>query len=116
MSIHHLVTSFLRHVSVVVLNCTFPSRFTSGPRAISLGLFGESDRATDLSREYGDLGMTIEVVDDMVAAVEHIHIHGSGHTECIVTENKSTAERFLLSVDSACVFHNASTRFSDGFR
>jgi gamma-glutamyl phosphate reductase len=81
-----------------------------------LGLFGESDRATDLSREYGDLGMTIEVVDDMVAAVEHIHIHGSGHTECIVTENKSTAERFLLSVDSACVFHNASTRFSDGFR
>ena len=49
-------------------------------------------------------------------AIDHIHAHGSGHTETVVTENRETAEDFLLRVDAACVHHNASTRFSDGFR
>jgi delta-1-pyrroline-5-carboxylate synthetase len=69
-----------------------------------------------LRHEYGDLAATVAIVDSLQAAIDHIHTHGSGHTEAILTENQSNAEHFLGSVDSACVFHNASTRFADGFR
>ena len=84
-----------------------------GPRAHgTLGL----TPTTNLAHEYSDLAASVEIVADVDAAIEHIHTHGSGHTEAILTENKATAERFLAAVDSACVFHNASTRFADGFR
>jgi len=72
--------------------------------------------ASDLSREYSDLAATVAVVADVRAAIAHIHAHGSGHTEAILTEDSATADLFLGAVDSACVFHNASTRFADGFR
>jgi gamma-glutamyl phosphate reductase len=52
----------------------------------------------------------------MQEAIDHIHAYGSGHTECIVTEDSAAADDFLRRVDSACINHNASTRFSDGFR
>eukprot|EP00878_Enallax_costatus_P005505 GHUV01005777.1.p1 GENE.GHUV01005777.1~~GHUV01005777.1.p1 ORF type:complete len:429 (+),score=87.70 GHUV01005777.1:180-1466(+) len=66
--------------------------------------------------EYSSMDVTLEVVPDLAAAIDHIHANGSGHTETIVTEDSEAAEAFLRGVDSACVFHNASTRFSDGFR
>ncbi|KAI8476699.1 MAG: Aldehyde/histidinol dehydrogenase [Monoraphidium minutum] len=66
--------------------------------------------------EYSSLGVTLETVAAMGDAIDHIHANGSGHTECIVAEDAAAADAFLLGVDSACVFHNASTRFSDGFR
>mgnify|MGYP001800720248 CR=1 FL=1 len=53
---------------------------------------------------------------DIDAAIAHIHEHGSSHTECIITSDAKAAKTFLANVDSACVFHNASTRFADGFR
>ncbi len=68
----------------------------------------------DWRTEYLDLVLSVKVVPSLDAAVEHINAFGSQHTDCIVTDDKAAAERFLREVDSACVFHNLSTRFSDG--
>ncbi|CAK9135663.1 unnamed protein product [Ilex paraguariensis] len=84
-----------------------------GPRLRSLVNIPE---AQSFHHEYGSLACTVEIVDDLYAAIDHIHRHGSAHTDCIITEDHEVAEVFLRQVDSAAVFHNASTRFSDGFR
>jgi len=60
-----------------------------------------------------EYGKTVENIDE---AIEHINTYGSGHTDCILTENMSNAEIFLNKVDSAGVYYNVSTRFADGFR
>ncbi|EFJ17662.1 hypothetical protein SELMODRAFT_444883 [Selaginella moellendorffii] len=73
-------------------------------------------KMTKFHHEYSGLACTVEVVKDVHAAINHIHEHGSAHTDCIVTEDKEVAELFLQQLDSAAVFHNASTRFSDGTR
>ncbi|MEW4981828.1 MAG: glutamate-5-semialdehyde dehydrogenase [Cycloclasticus sp.] len=69
----------------------------------------------DWDEEYLAPILSIRVVDDMEAAMDHIHHHGSGHTESIVTSDYSKAMRFLREVDSSSVMVNASTRFADGF-
>ncbi|XVF76686.1 hypothetical protein PTKIN_Ptkin13bG0286700 [Pterospermum kingtungense] len=84
-----------------------------GPRASSLLNLPE---AHSFHHEYNSMACTVEIVDDVQAAIDHMHQHGSSHTDCIVTENHEVAETFLHGVDSAAVFHNASTRFCDGAR
>ncbi len=68
----------------------------------------------DWRTEYLDLILSIKVVDSVDAAIAHINEYGSHHTDSIVTAEQATAEKFLREVDSACVFHNVSTRFADG--
>jgi len=68
----------------------------------------------DWDREYLDLILNIKIVKSMEEAMEHIQIHGSGHSEAIITENYPRAMRFLKEVDAAAVFVNASTRLHDG--
>jgi glutamate-5-semialdehyde dehydrogenase len=73
-------------------------------------------RDSGFGSEYLDLIMNVKIVNSLDEAIDHIHQYGSAHTDTIVTQNGERARRFLNEVDSAGVFWNASTRFSDGFR
>jgi glutamate-5-semialdehyde dehydrogenase len=70
----------------------------------------------DWSTEYSELILSVKVVGSLDEAISHIDRYGSRHTEAIVTEDAETARRFLGEIDAAGVFHNASTRFADGYR
>lgn len=70
--------------------------------------------AFDWDREWMSYDLSIRVVDSIDEALEHIQAHGSGHSECIITENETTAARFQREVDAACVYVNAPTSFTDG--
>ena len=88
------------------------------PRVLALLPEAKLVRASenDWSTEYSDLILSVKIVDSLEQGLEHIHSYGSKHTECIVTEDQGVADRFLQEVDAAGVFHNASTRFADGYR
>jgi glutamate-5-semialdehyde dehydrogenase len=68
----------------------------------------------DWPKEFLDAIIAVKVVDGLDAAIEHIGLYGSQHTDAIVTEDRAAAEEFLARVDSAIVLHNASTQFADG--
>lgn len=103
------VVAELRKANVEVRGCL---------RVLALLPEAKLVRATeqDWSTEYSDLILSVKIVDSFEQGLEHIHKYGSKHTECIVTEDRAVAERFLQEVDAAGVFHNASTRFADGYR
>ncbi len=69
----------------------------------------------DWGQEYLALIIALRVVDDIDAAIDHINVYGSHHSDAIVTRSSGNAAKFLREVDSAAVYHNASTRFTDGF-
>ncbi|MCH4165441.1 MAG: glutamate-5-semialdehyde dehydrogenase [Lentilactobacillus diolivorans] len=70
----------------------------------------------DWSTEYNDLIMAIKVVDNEQAAIDHINQYSTGHSEVIISDNYQNGQAFLDKIDSACVYVNASTRFTDGFQ
>lgn len=76
----------------------------------------DMEKATDAdwATEYLDYKMSVKIVDSVEEAIEHIYKYSTGHSECIVTENSGIAEKFMNQVDSAAVYLNASTRFTDG--
>ena len=83
----------------------------------TVSLFPEAVPATeeDYAKEYLSLDIAVKVVDSLEDAIAHVRKYSSGHTEAIVAKDKAAAEKFMREIDSACVNHNASTRFTDGF-
>ncbi len=81
-------------------------------RAILPGIKAATEE--DYATEYLDYILSVHIVDSIEEAIDHIYRYSTGHSECIITENKAAAEKFLVEVDSAAVYHNASTRFTDG--
>lgn len=100
------LTDKMREQNVELRGCPETMRLAVGVKQAS-----EEDWAT----EYNDYILNIKVVNNPDEALEHIRRYGTMHSEAIVTENAETAQRFLEEVDAAAVYHNASTRFTDGF-
>ncbi len=75
---------------------------------------GKAASPIDFDTEFLDYILAVKVVEDVNEAIEHIRAHSTGHSEAIVTENKATADKFTSFIDSAAVYVNASTRFTDG--
>ncbi|KQO17339.1 glutamate-5-semialdehyde dehydrogenase [Paenibacillus sp. Leaf72] len=69
----------------------------------------------DYATEYNDYILNVKIVDNLDEAIAHISNYGTQHSECIVTEDAGNAARFMQEIDAAAVYHNASTRFTDGF-
>ncbi|HPN56841.1 MAG TPA: gamma-glutamyl-phosphate reductase, partial [Candidatus Omnitrophota bacterium] len=72
-------------------------------------------REEDWGEEYLDLILSVKVVSSVNEAIDHINTYGSHHSDAIVTSDRNEARQFLQGVDSACVYSNASTRFTDGY-
>ncbi len=84
-------------------------------KSVQMGVALEA-KYEDWETEYLDLILSIKIVNDLEEAISHIQKYSSKHTDGIITENISNANKFMSEIDSAGVFHNCSTRFADGFR
>ncbi len=104
------VIKSLQNKEVKVLGC---GRTTEIAKINNLTIENATEK--DWLTEYTDLILSIRIVESTNDAVDHVNTYGSHHTDSIITTSDETAAYFLQQVDSACVFHNASTRFSDGY-
>ncbi|HQO57094.1 MAG TPA: glutamate-5-semialdehyde dehydrogenase [Candidatus Omnitrophota bacterium] len=95
-----------RKAGVEIRGCPLTRRIVKGVKPA---------RVQDWSEEYLDLILAVRVVSSVDEAIDHINAYGSHHSDAIVTDDKKEARYFLQKVDSACVYHNASTRFTDGY-
>jgi len=115
--IHRSVEDFVPRLAMSLMKAQVKIRGCNVTARLAAGI--AVDVITDereWATEYGDSTIAVKVVESLDEAMTHIARFGSGHTDCILTSNPETARRFLREVDSAGVFHNASTRFADGFR
>ena len=108
--------NFLPRMVAALLEAGVEVRGCERTRAIVKSAGVKAATEQDWATEYGDLILSVKVVDGVDEAIAHIHRYGSAHTEAIVTEDADAAEKFLNEVDAAGVYHNASTRFADGYR
>ena len=115
--VHQDATTQLPHLAKVLHEKGVELRVDENAKSILTGtglpLVDASEQ--DFATEYTDLILSIAIVPDTQAAIDIINSQGSGHTDTIVSDDHNAAQQFLAGVDSASVFHNASTRFSDGF-
>ena len=106
----------------LIYDCLVTKRIAEGKQAVSFRLDaaaaaiiqGDLAGERDFDTEFLDYTLAIAVVDSVEGAIAHIAKHSTGHSEAIITENKAAADAFTLAVDSAAVYVNASTRFTDG--
>jgi len=102
-----IMISDLRHAGVKIRGCPITRRIVKdGVKAAT---------SKDWNEEYLDMILSVKVVKNFKEATDHINTYGSHHSDAIVTNNKREANQFFKSVDSACLYVNASTRFTDGF-
>ncbi|MFA5114997.1 MAG: glutamate-5-semialdehyde dehydrogenase [Candidatus Omnitrophota bacterium] len=96
-----------RDAGVQIRGCPITQKIAKGVRRAT---------AEDYRREYLDLILSVKVVESLNEAIEHVNNYGSHHSDSIITDNRNNAREFLRRVDSACVYVNASTRFTDGYQ
>jgi glutamate-5-semialdehyde dehydrogenase len=111
-----IAKDFLPRIASALREKGVALRGTDEVSSILSGMEVSTMQGEDFATEYLDLIISIKLVDSVDEAIDHINHFGSHHTDCIVTENFETAEKFMQLVDSAGVYQNCSTRFADGFR
>jgi glutamate-5-semialdehyde dehydrogenase len=103
-----------KDAKVEIRGCALTQKIANSSNQVSSANLVRRATEKDYRTEYSDLILSVKVVDDLDAAIAHINEYGSHHSDSIVTDNNNSAAKFLKQIDSACVYLNASTRFTDG--